>query len=110
MPKLRCTAFPRIQGEAHRILIFDKLRILYRLNKLERNVSELDDITARLTADITNAITAIGDLRAEIANLGSTGADVTALTAAADALEAALSSQAVASPAPATGDGGVPQP
>lgn len=91
-------------------MIFAKLHILYRLNRLEHHMSDLDDITARLTADITNAITAISDLRAEIANLADTGADVAALTAAADALEAALSSQAVASPSVAEGSGETPQP
>ena len=73
-------------------------------------MSELDDAVARLTADITNAITAIATLRAEIANVANTGADVTALNAAADSLEAALSTQAVAQPAPAAGTGGTVNP
>lgn len=71
-------------------------RVLDELNELEnRTMSALDDVTARISTDVANAVTT---LKAAIAEEATTGADVTALSAAADALEAAGTAIA---PAPA---------
>lgn len=64
--------------------------IQHRFERLEFVVGALEDVVSRLIADVDEAVTAIGELRTEITNLGDTGTDVTALSAAADRLENAL--------------------
>jgi hypothetical protein len=53
-------------------------------------MSELDDATNRIVADVDSAVAAIASLRTAIADAANAGADTAALTAAADKLEAAL--------------------
>lgn len=65
--------------------------------RLETIMSDLDDAVTRITTDIANAVTI---LQAAIAETAATGADVTSLNAASDALEAALAAATPPAPAP----------
>ncbi len=86
---------PQSNHEMYNLLILGRLQLLRAdieigFRRIEDKLSELDDAVARIEADVAQVGPALQALRDEIAALGTTGADVTRLNAAADALETAL--------------------
>jgi hypothetical protein len=80
-----------VSPSLEQLIVFLFLKLSLQIQHVkEVLMSELDDATNRIVADIANAVSAIGDLRAAIEAAGNAGADTAALNAAADALEAAL--------------------